>query len=277
MTAPIEDIAGAVLAGGIAMPRLALGVFRSGAGDGTRAAVLAGLQAGYRHIDTAAIYRNEAEVGEAIRASGVPRADLFVTTKLWNDDHGYDSTLRACERSLAALALDYLDLYLVHWPVPDQRRATWRAMEHLLAQGRCRAIGVSNYMPRHLDELLSDAQVPPAINQFEIHPFLQQRVVVEHCRAMGIAVAAYSPLTKGRRLGDPTLVAIAQRVGRTPAQVLLRWSLQKGYIVVAKSAARTRIEENRGAQEFVLDAMTMAELDALEDGTRTAWDPTQVP
>jgi diketogulonate reductase-like aldo/keto reductase len=266
-----------VLAGGIAVPRLALGVFRAGAGTATRDAVLAALRVGYRHIDTAAVYGNEAEVGEAIRESGIPRDEVFVTTKLWNDDHGYDATLRACDRSLAALGLDYLDLYLVHFPVPGNRLATWRAMEALQKAGRTRAIGVSNFMPRHLDELLAGAEIAPAINQIEIHPFLQQRAVVERCRAANIAVAAYSPLTKGRRLADPALAAIAQRVNRTPAQVLLRWSLQKGFVVVAKSAAPARIEENRSALDFALDATTMRELDALEDGTRTAWDPTDVP
>jgi diketogulonate reductase-like aldo/keto reductase len=266
-----------LLAGGARVPRLALGVFQAGAGAGTRQAVLAALRVGYRHLDTAAIYRNEAEVGDAIRESGVPRDEIFVTTKLWNDDHGYDSTIRACERSLAELKLSYVDLYLVHWPVPGARRFTWRAMETLLKSGRCRAIGVSNYMPRHLDELLDGAVVPPAINQIELHPFLQQRGVVERCKALGIAVAAYSPLTKGRRLADPRLLEIARRIGRSPAQILLRWSVQKGYVVVAKSADRARIEENWDAWRVELAAATMAELDALEDGSRTAWDPTDVP
>lgn len=162
---PSIDVRSAlILAGGIAVPRLALGVFRAGAGSATRDAVLAALRVGYRHIDTAAVYGNEAEVGEAIRESGIPRDEVFVTTKLWNDDHGYDAALRACERSLAALGLDYLDLYLVHFPVPGNRPATWHAMEALQKAGRTRAIGVSNFMPRHLDELLADAEIAPAMN-----------------------------------------------------------------------------------------------------------------
>lgn len=266
-----------VLNNGVTVPRMALGVFRSGAGAGTRDAVLTALNQGYRHVDTAHIYRNEAEVGEAIRASGIPRQDIFVTTKLWNDHHGYDEAMRACERSLAALRLDHIDLYLIHWPVEGKRRETWRAMEALLHGGRCRAIGVSNFMPRHLDELLANATVPPAVNQFEIHPFLQQREVVERCRVANVAVAAYSPLTKGLHLSDPKLVAIAQHVGRPPAQVLLRWSLQKGFVVIPKSASPVRIAENWAACSFELDAPTMQELDALDTGRRTAWDPSQVP
>lgn len=266
-----------VLNNGVAIPRMALGVFRSGAGPGTRDAVLHALNTGYRHVDTAHIYRNETEVGEAIRTSGIPRDEIFVTTKLWNDHHGYDETLRACDRSLAALGLDHIDLYLVHWPVEGKRRETWRAMETLLRGDRCRAIGVSNFMPRHLDELLGSAVVPPAVNQFEIHPFLQQCEVVERCRAANIAVAAYSPLTKGQHLLDPELGAIAQRVGRTPAQVLLRWSLQKGFVVIPKSASPARIAENWDVFSFELDTPTMQALDALDGGRRTAWDPSQVP
>jgi diketogulonate reductase-like aldo/keto reductase len=266
-----------LLSNGVAAPRFALGVFRSGAGEGTRHAVQAALRAGYRHLDTAAIYRNEAEVGEALRASGVAREELFVTTKLWNDDHGYDATLRACDRSLAALGLDHVDLYLVHWPVAGDRKGTWRAMEALLRGGRARAIGVSNFMPRHLDDVMDGAAVPPAVNQIELHPFLQQREAVQRSRELGIAVAAYSPLTKGKKLDHPRLVEIARGEGRSPAQVLLRWSLQKGFIVVAKSSSPARIAENWAARSFELSPAAMDALDALEDGTRTAWDPTTVP
>lgn len=190
---------------------------------------------------------------------------------------GRDETLRACDRSLAALGLNYIDLYLVHWPVEGKRRETWRAMEALLRGGRCRAIGVSNFMPRHLDELLQSAEVPPAVNQFEIHPFQQQRDVVERSHAANIPVAAYSPLTKGLHLSDPKLAAIAARVGRPPAQVLLHWSLQKGFVVVPKSAAPARIAENWATWSFELDASVMQALDALDGGKRTAWDPSQVP
>jgi diketogulonate reductase-like aldo/keto reductase len=260
---------------GVSIPLLGLGVFR--AGGATREAVLAALAAGYRHVDTARIYRNEADVGAALRESGLPRRDVFVTTKLWNDDQGEEATLRACEASLMDLGLDYVDLYLVHWPVPERRRASWRSMERLLREGRCRAIGVSNYMVRHLDELVRDGGVVPAVNQIELHPFLQQRAVVARCEALGIAVEAYSPLTKGRRLDDPRLAEIARELGRSSAQVLLRWSLQKGYVVVAKSANAERIRENAEALGLQLDDGQMARLDALEEGLHTAWDPTDVP
>jgi diketogulonate reductase-like aldo/keto reductase len=262
---------------GVSIPRLGLGVFRTGAGRATRDAVLAALDAGYRHIDTAHIYGNEAEVGEAVRQSGVARSEIFVTTKLWNDDHGYDPARRAFDRSLRALGLDTIDLYLVHFPVRGNRPATWRAMESILSEGRARAIGVSNYMEHHLDELLGSATIPPAVNQIELHPFLQQRGVVARCRQAHIAIEAYSPLTKGRRLGDPRLAAVARKVARTPAQVLIRWSLQKDFIVLPKSASKARIVENAQALDFELDDETMRTLDALEDGTRTAWDPTSVP
>jgi diketogulonate reductase-like aldo/keto reductase len=259
------------------IPRRGRGVFRSGAGAGTRDAVLAALRAGYRHVDTARIYRNEREVGEALRASGVPRAEVFVTTKLWNDDQGYDSTLRALESSLKDLGLDHVDLYLMHWPVPGKRRDSWRAMEQLHREGRCRAIGVSNFMPRHLDDLIEVAEVRPAVNQIELHPFLQQRDAVARSSELGIVVEAYSPFAKGRRLEDPRLSDIARSAGRSPAQVLVRWSLQKGYVVLPKSATPERIAANANVFDFALTAEAMAKLDALEEGFRSAWDPSVVP
>ncbi|MGH7804247.1 MAG: aldo/keto reductase, partial [Candidatus Binatia bacterium] len=223
------------------------------------------------------IYRNEAEVGEAVRASGIPRAEIFVTTKLWNDGHGYDATLRAFEASLAALGLDVVDLYLVHWPVAGRRAETWRAMEAILEGGRCRAIGVSNFTVRHLEELLQAARVVPAVNQVELHPFLQQRELVDRCRREGIAVEAYSPLTKGQRLEHPKLVDVARRLGRSPAQVLIRWSLEKDFIVIPKSAQPERIRENAAALDFELDGAALRALDALDENLRTAWDPSAVP
>ncbi len=262
---------------GVAIPRFGLGVFRSGSGGATHAAVRAALAVGYRHLDTAHIYRNEDEVGAALRESGVPRDEVFVTTKLWNDDHGYDSTLRACEASLGALGLDHLDLYLLHWPVPGKRLDSWRALERLLREGRCRAIGVSNFMVHHLNELVAASEIVPAVNQFELHPFLQQREVVARCQALGIAVEAYSPLAKGKRLDDPRLAAIARDAGLTPAQALLVWSIQKGYVVIPKSANPARIRENAEALGHTLDEALMARLDALEEGLRTAWNPAEVP
>ncbi len=261
---------------GVAIPQLGLGVFRSGQGGETRDAVLRALEVGYRHIDTAAIYRNEADVGEGVRASGLPRADVFVTTKLWNDDHGYDETLRAYDASLERLGLDYVDLYLMHWPVPDKRVESWRAMERLYKEGRCRAIGVSNFVIHHIDQLMEVAEVPPAVNQIELHPFLQRDRVVAHCRARGIAVEAYSPLTKGKHLDDPTLVAIAGELGRSVAQVLIRWSLDQGFISLPKSANPARIAENAAVFDFELTANQQERLADLEQDLHTAWNPDDV-
>jgi methylglyoxal/glyoxal reductase len=262
---------------GRTIPLLGLGVFRSGAGKSTQDAVRWALEAGYRHIDTAHIYGNEADVGKALRASGIPREQLFVTTKLWNDDHGYDETLRAFDASLEKLGTGYVDLYLMHWPVPERRLDSWRSMEQLAGQARCRAIGVSNFVERHLKELLGVAKIVPAVNQIELHPFLQQREAVACCRAHGIAVEAYSPLTKGRRLDHPTLKTIAHELGRSPAQVLIRWSLQHGFVVLPKSAKHERVLENAAVFDFELAAPQMARLDALDESLHTAWDPTDVP
>ncbi len=261
----------------IEMPRLGLGVFRTRQGAETRNAVREALAAGYRLVDTAALYGNEREVGEAIRASGLPREEVFVTTKLWNSDHGYDPALRAFDESLAALGLDYVDLYLIHWPVPGLRFDSWRALETLLADGRCRAIGVSNYTIAHLTGLLEASDTLPAVNQVEFHPFLFQRELLDFCRAKGVQLEAYSPLAKAARLQDPQIDRIARRHARTPAQVLLRWSLQHDLVVIPKSARRERIRENADVFDFELDAADMRELDALDEGHRTAWDPTHAP
>lgn len=261
---------------GVTIPRIGLGVFRAGAGAATRDAVREALAAGYRHIDTAAIYRNEREVGEGIAASGVPREAVFVTTKLWNEDQGYDSTLRAFDRSLATLGLEVIDLYLQHWPVPGKRLESWRAMEAILASGRARAIGVSNFTARHLDELLDHARVVPAVNQVELHPFLQQPALRARCAALGIVVEAYSPLTKGRRLDDPRLLAVARDLGRSPAQVLIRWALEQGLVVLPKSSNAGRIRENFDVLDFELGPHA-ATLATFEEGLRTAWDPSTAP
>jgi len=264
---------------GVEIPRLGLGVYRAAAGSETRNAVLWALEAGYRHVDTAAIYGNEADVGRAIRESGIPREDVFVTTKLWNDDQGYDAALAAFDASLERLGFDYVDLYLIHWPVPELRLESWRALERLHEEGRARAIGVSNYMVQHLEELLAHCTVVPAVNQIELSPWSwrSRRDVVELCRARGIALEAYSPLTKGRRLGDPTLRAVAERVGRTPAQVLIRWALERDLIVIPKSVNRGRIRENADVFDFALSPADMERLEALDEGLVTGWDPTTAP
>ncbi len=265
------------LPGGVEMPWLGLGVFRAPAGRVAREAVAAALEAGYRHVDTAAVYGNEADVGAAVAASGLERRRVFVTTKLWNSDHGYDAALRACDASLGRLGLEQVDLYLVHWPVPDLRGETWRAMERILADGKARAIGVSNYTVRHLEELLGRCRVPPAVNQVEFHPFLYQRELLDFCRARGIQLEAYSPLVKAQRMGHPTLRELAARHGRTTAQVLLRWCLEHGLAVIPKSVRRERIEENSRVFHFSLEPEEVALLDALDEGYRTSWDPTAVP
>lgn len=265
------------LRSGFEIPSVGLGVFRSRRGDETRDAVLAAFERGYRHVDTARIYGNEADVGAAIRASTIARDQLFVTTKLWNDDHGYDAALRAFDASLSRLGLDYVDLYLVHWPVPELRNDSWRALEKLHRDGRARSIGVSNFMEHHLDELFSRTSIVPHVNQIEVHPFHQQRGVRELCAARGIVVEAYSPLAKASRLSDPVVLQVARSVGRTPAQVLLRWGLQRSMVVLPKSVRPGRIEENIALYDFSLDDDALAKLDALDEGASTGWDPRRAP
>jgi diketogulonate reductase-like aldo/keto reductase len=265
------------LASGVDIPRVGLGVFRAGRGAETRDAVAEALRVGYRHVDTARIYGNEQDVGAALRSSGVARGELFVTTKLWNEDQGYDPALRAFDASLERLGLDYVDLYLLHWPVEGRRLESWRALEQLLAEKRVRAIGVSNFMVHHLDELLAHARVVPAVNQIELSPFLQQRDVQARCREHGIAVEAYSPLTKGARLRHPVVTDVAKQVGKSAAQVLLRWGLQHDLVVLPKSTHAERIAENFALFDFALSVEQMSRLDTLEEGLATGWDPRRAP
>ena len=261
------------LRGGGSIPQVGLGVWQSPRGEVTRNAVLAALHLGYRHVDTARIYGNEADVGAAVKASGVPRSDVFVTTKLWNDDQGFDSALRAFDTSLKRLGLDYVDLYLIHWPVAGKRLDSWRALERIKADRRARHIGVSNYLVAHLEEIVASAHEPPAVDQIEIHPFLQHRETRAYCKTHEIVVEAYSPLTSGKRLDDPVVVDVAKRAARSPAQVLLRWGIQHGLVVLPKSTHEKRIAENGAIFDFALDAAAMKELDALEGGLATGWDP----
>jgi diketogulonate reductase-like aldo/keto reductase len=265
------------LATGAQLPQVGLGVYQSPEGAPTRDAVTAALELGYRHIDTARIYGNEADVGAAIKAGTVPRDQVFVTTKLWNDDHGYDAALHALDKSISRLGIEYVDLYLIHWPVQGKRRDSWRALERAFADGRARAIGVSNYMVPHLRELVGEAKVVPHVNQIELTPFLQRRDTCALCREHGIVVESYSPLTQGQRLDHPTVVATARAVARTPAQVLLRWGIQHGHVVLPKSVRRERIAENAAIFDFSLDAAAMAKLDGLEEGLTMGWDPGGAP
>jgi diketogulonate reductase-like aldo/keto reductase len=270
---------------GVTIPRLGLGVFKAAEGPDTENAVREALAAGYRHIDTARIYGNEASVGnvlrEAMERQDAPlrREDLFVTTKLWNTDHGYDKTLRACDASLHALGLDAVDLYLVHWPVDGVRGDTWRAMEALLAAGKTRAIGVSNYMPQHLEELEGYATVLPAVNQIELSPYnyLFRKPVIDWCAARGIVVEAYSPLTKGMKLRERRLLDIAAGMGKTTAQVLIRWGLEKGFVVLPKSTTAERILANASVYDFELTIDDITKLDSMNENLVTGWDPTDAP
>jgi diketogulonate reductase-like aldo/keto reductase len=272
-------IPGVRLNNGVEIPALGLGVYQSAPGRETRQAVEWALELGYRHIDTASAYGNEGDVGAAVRSSGIPRAQVFVTTKLFNPDHGYDHTLRAFDASLARLGFDTIDLYLIHWPVENLRLDTWRAFERLYHEQRVRSIGVSNYMVRHLQELLANCDVKPAVNQIELHPFIfaKRADTVAFCQQQDIGVEAYSPLTKARRLDHPVVTRIARALDRTPAQVLIRYCLDKDTVVLPKSAHKRRIQENANVFDFQLTPDQLAELDALDEGLATGWDPTDAP
>lgn len=259
---------------GRSIPQLGFGVYRLPPGP-TRGLVETALAAGYRHVDTASVYGNEHDVGAAVRTSGLRRDDVWVTTKLANSDQG-PGARRAFEASLARLGLDAVDLYLLHWP-HERRLASWRVLEQLHAEGLARSIGVSNFLVPHLDELLAVATTPPAVNQIEMSPFLYRTraAILERCAETGIVVEAYSPLTKGRRLDDATVVAIAAELRRTPAQVLIRWSLEKGFVVLPRSSRPDRIAANAEVFDWELGADRVALLDELDEGLTTGWDPAR--
>lgn len=258
------------------MPQLGLGVYRATSGAECELAVKTALDIGYRHIDTAAFYQNEASVGKAIRQSAVPREEIFVTTKLWNTDQGYANALRAFEDSYQKMGLEYIDLYLVHWPVEDLRLESWRALEDIYTSGKVKAIGVSNYLVPHLEELMQVAKIKPMVNQIEMHPWVYRSrlTTIAYCQREGIALTAYSPLTKGRRLAEPFLLKIAENYGKSPAQILIRWNLQKGFSVIPKSSKPDRIRENADLFDFEISAADMLRLDDLDEAWASAWDPT---
>jgi diketogulonate reductase-like aldo/keto reductase len=284
---------------GHAIPQLGLGVWRIRAGKSCEAAVLAALEAGYRHIDTAALYGNEESVGAAVRMSGIGRENIFVTTKLWNTDHANPE--RALEASLRKLKVDYVNLYLIHYPVRE-RRQSWRVLQALQAQGKARSIGVSNFTIRHLTELLAETETIPAINQVEFHPYLYQQDLLAFCQAKGIVIEAYSPLTQGARLNDRKLAAVAKRyvaarsntaerrsqlplahwlshrpATKSTAQILIRWALQHQVVVIPKSSNRRRILENADVFDFEISPQDMQLLDSFNENLRTCWDPTNAP
>ena len=261
---------------GVQMPQLGFGVFQV-SDDDTTAAVSTALAAGYRSIDTAAIYGNEAGTGRALAESGIARDELFITSKVWIADLGYEATLEAYETSLDKLGLDYLDLYLIHWPAPELGKYTdsWLALEKLLADGRVRAIGVSNFLPEHVQKLIDLGGTVPAVNQVELHPALQQRDIGTFNTASGIATEAWSPLAQGALLDDPAILEIASRHGRSPAQVILRWHLQQGRIIIPKSVTPARIAENLDVFGFDLSADELAVVDGLERDGRTGPHPAE--
>jgi len=259
---------------GVQVPQCGFGVFQVPPDD-TQRAVEQAIEIGYRHVDTAAAYNNEAGVGAAVRACGLPREELFVTTKLRNGEHGYELALRAYDETLQRLGLDYADLYLVHWPNPaaDRYVDSWRALEQIYIDGRVRAIGVSNFLPEHLDRLAKESEIVPAVNQIELHPSYQQRELTELCRERSIAVTAYSPLGQGGDLDHPVLASIAAAHSVTPAQVVLRWHLQRAHIVIPKSVDPERIRANFELGGFELTDDEVASITAMENGNRLGSDP----
>jgi len=265
------------LANGVRIPQMGLGVFRTSPGEETRRVVRDALSCGYRHIDTASVYKNEADVAQAVRDVGLPREEVFLTTKIWNQDQGFDETLRAFDQALSRMKLEFVDLLLLHWPVVGKRLSSWRAFERIQAEGRARSIGVSNFMPHHLEELLAHCQVPPAVDQVELSPFLQQSELRKLCAHNNIVVEAYSPLTKGFKLNHPTVTRIAGESRATPAQVLLAWGLLKGLVVLPKSIQPSRMAENLAALDLQLSDAQLSILDGLEEGLVTGWDPRNAP
>jgi len=261
---------------GVQMPWVGLGVFQSEPGRATEQAVRWALEIGYRHVDTAAYYGNEADVGKAVRESGIPRESVFVTTKVWNADQGFESTLKAFDLSRRKLNMDTVDLFLIHWPVKGKYMETWRALEKLYADGKVRAIGVSNFLVHHLEDVMKVASVPPAVNQVEFHPNLMQKEILTYDSRMKIQPEAWAPLTRARSFGNPVIVSLARKYGKTPAQIILRWDLQMGVVTIPKSVHRERIEENSRIFDFILEPSDVDALSALDTGTRIGPNPDTI-
>lgn len=270
MTQHLADTA--KLHNGVQIPWLGLGVWKTKEGEEVEHAVTSAIAAGYRSIDTAAVYGNEEGVGKAIKQSGVARDQLFITTKVWNADQGYESTLRAFETSRQKLGLEYIDLYLVHWPVKGKYKETWKALEKLYKDGHVRAIGVSNHQVHHLEDLMADCEVKPMLNQVEYHPLLTQRELHGFCKDNQIQLEAWSPLMQGN-LDNPTLVELGQKYGKSPAQIILRWDLQNGVVTIPKSVNEKRIKENADVFDFQLSPEDVEKINSLNQNKRFGPDP----
>lgn len=258
---------------GVQMPWLGFGVFQMEPGEETERSVKTALRAGYRSLDTASIYGNEASVGKAIQESGLRRADLFITTKVWNSDLGHESTLKAFDRSLKKLQMDYLDLYLIHWPVVDRYLEAWRAMEKLYADGVVRAIGLSNFLVHHIEDILEVCEVRPSVNQIEFHPLLRQKSLHDFCIENQIQLEAWAPLIQGEGLRHPTIVELSKKYRKTPAQILIRWDLQHEVVTIPKSSTPSRIVDNVNVFDFAISAEDMGLIDALDENRRIGPDP----
>nr|WP_312889044.1 aldo/keto reductase [Desertibacillus haloalkaliphilus] len=258
---------------GVKMPWLGLGVYKAEEGNEVERAVKTAIEAGYRSIDTASFYFNESGVGNAVKDVEVPREELFITTKVWNDDQGYEETLAAFEESRKKLDLDYIDLYLIHWPVAGKFKDTWRALEKLYKDGLVKAIGVSNFQIHHLKDLMETAEIKPMVNQVEFHPLLTQKELLNYCKQENIQLEAWRPLTRGELFDDPTVVELSKKYGKSPAQVMLRWNLEHGVVTIPKSVTEKRIVENADIFDFELEQADVEKLDQLNQNKRLGPDP----
>jgi diketogulonate reductase-like aldo/keto reductase len=264
---------------GNTMPYFGLGVYLTHEGDECRLAVHSAIKNGYELIDTASFYENEKSVGQAILTSGRSRQELFVTTKLWNSDQGYDNSLRAFEQSYNKMGLDYIDLYLIHYPVEGKRKESWKALERLADEGVCKSVGVSNYMHHHMEELLAHCNIPPSVNQIELSPYCYEsrQATVEICQSNSVIVQSYAPLTRTQKFNDPLLLELAKKYQKSPAQILIRWSIQHGFSVIPKSSSPERIIHNASVFDFEIDKEDIEAIQSQESDYLVCWDPMNTP